>query len=52
MGLGPALPICDTLIRTTVETGLPPCWSASSGKWTGPCLQLFDEVSKDMPRFH
>lgn len=51
MGLGPDLTIWDTLIRTTVETGFPHCWSASFGKWSGHCLQHFEEVSKDTPHF-
>ena len=51
MGLGPDLTVWDTLIRTTVETGFTHCWAASSGKWSGHCLQHFEEVSKDTPHF-
>lgn len=51
MGLGPDLTVSDTLIRTTVETGFTHCWAASFGKWSGHCLQHFEEVSKDTPRF-
>lgn len=51
MGLVPDLSIWDILTCTTVETGFPHCWSASFGKWTGHCLQHFEEVSKDTPHF-